>query len=421
MNNPPTEAVDVVGFEFSTGVDTVTLLPDPPRQHRHYTIVSVDDHVVEPPDTFAGRIPNALQDRAPRVVDHGRGQAWLYDGQLLPNIGLSAVVGRPAREWGSDPTRFEDMRPGAWDPAARVRDMDLDGVYASLNFPSFVAGFGGGRLQTITKDRELAKACVRAWNDWHQEAWVGSHPHRFIGNQLPWLLDPLEGAAEVRRNAERGAQALTFPEQPERMGLPSMFTDHWDPILRACEETDTVVCIHTGSGGALPDLGDGAPPSLASLVFGSYALIPTAVWLYSMVPVRFPDIKICVSEGGISWVPGLLDRLDHLLRHRANRVYFGPWFDVDVLPSEVMQRNFWFCAVDDPSTWSQRHRIGVDRIMLEVDYPHPDCSWPNTQRQFHEQLANIPDDEVAAITWRNASALFRHPVPLEVQRDPDAF
>jgi predicted TIM-barrel fold metal-dependent hydrolase len=253
------------------------------------------------------------------------------------------------------------------------------------------------------------------------DEWVGRHPDRFIGCQIAWLHDPELAAAEVRRNAERGFKAITFPESPDRLGFPSVFTRHWDPLIQACAETGTVVCIHTGSGGGLPDMGDGAPASLASVVFGSYALIPTAAWLYSMIPVRFPDLKIAVSEGGISWVPGLIDRLEHLLRHRDNPAYYAPWNTTDLAPADVLTRNFWFCAVDDPTSWSLRHRIGVHHIMIEVDYPHPDCSWPHSQALFHEQLRDLPPAEAERICWGNASELFRHPVPAAVQADPNAM
>ena len=109
------------------------------------------------------------------------------------------------------------------------------------------------------------------------------------------------------------------------------------------------------------------------------------------------------------------------MRHRENPAYYGPWYGLDISPSEVLQRNFWFCAVDDPSAWALRHRIGVDRIMLESDYPHPDSNWPNTQAVFQEQLRDVPPEESMRISWGNASELFRHSVPAAVQDDPDAF
>jgi hypothetical protein len=170
---------------------TVTLLPDPDRQRRYYTLISVDDHIVEPPDAFEGRLPTKLAERGPRVIKRADGlETWLYDGIELPNIGFNAVAGRPLEEMSYEPTRFEDMRRGSWDIKARLHDMDLDGVYASLNFPSFLPGFAGIRMQTITKDQELAFASIRAWNDWHIESWAArSEGWRRDGarERTPWL------------------------------------------------------------------------------------------------------------------------------------------------------------------------------------------------------------------------------------------
>jgi hypothetical protein len=229
-----------------TGADkTVTFLPEPERAERRYTVISVDDHIVEPPDTFEGRVPRKFADRAPMVVDtDDGGQTWMYDGQSLPNVGFNAVVGRPVSEFGFEPTRFDEMRRGAWDIHERVKDMDLNGVYASLNFPSFLPGFAGQRLQQVTKDRDLAMASVRAWNDWHIEAWAGAYPGRIIPCQLPWLLDPEVGAKMVYENAERGYRALTFSENPAMLGLPTIHSGHWDPLMAACAATGTVVNLH---------------------------------------------------------------------------------------------------------------------------------------------------------------------------------
>ncbi len=171
---------------------SVTLLPDPPRASRRYTLISVDDHIVEPPDTFTGRLPRQFADRAPKVVDTADGgQAWVYDDQVLPNVGFNAVVGRPVSEYGFEPVRFDEMRRGAWDIHERVKDMDLNGVYASLNFPSFLPGFAGQRLQQVTKDHDLALASVRAWNDWHHDVWAGSYPAGSFPASCPgcWILN----------------------------------------------------------------------------------------------------------------------------------------------------------------------------------------------------------------------------------------
>ena len=119
----------------------LTWLPEPARAERRFTVISVDDHIVEPPNAFEGRMPAKYADRAPRVVEHDDGrQAWVYEGQELPNVGFNAVVGRPVSEYSFEPTRFDEMRRGAWDIEARIADMDLNGVYASLCFPSFLPG-----------------------------------------------------------------------------------------------------------------------------------------------------------------------------------------------------------------------------------------------------------------------------------------
>ncbi|WP_156765191.1 amidohydrolase family protein, partial [Mycobacterium sp. 1245852.3] len=232
-------ATDLNFTTAKTGAQrSVTFLPDPPRAPRRYTVISVDDHIVEPPDTFTGRLPRKFADRAPKVVEtDSGGQTWVYDGKELPNVGFNAVVGRPVAEYGFEPVRFDEMRRGAWDIHARIKDMDLNGIYASLNFPSFLPGFAGQRLQQVTGDRDLALASVRAWNDWHFDVWAGSYPDRIIPCQLPWLLDPDLGAKMIRDNAERGFHAVTFSENPAMLGLPSIHTDHWDPLMAACAET----------------------------------------------------------------------------------------------------------------------------------------------------------------------------------------
>jgi predicted TIM-barrel fold metal-dependent hydrolase len=342
----------------------------------------------------------------------------LWDGELIANVGFNAVAGRPSSEYGFEPTRFDEMRRGAWDIAARVVDMDLNGIYASLNFPSFLPGFAGQRLQQVTSDPDLALACLRAWNDWHLEEWAGHAPERIIPLQLPWMLDPEVGAEEVRRNAARGFKAMTFSEAPHLLGFPSLHRGYWDPLMRACEETETVVCLHVGSSGTSPATAPDAPSDTVGVLFFGYAMFAAVDWLYSRIPVRFPGLRICLSEGGIGWVAGLLDRLDHVERYQH---MYGTWDGIDLSPAEVLQRNFWFCAIEDRSGLEQRHRIGVDHICLESDYPHQDGTWPDTQEILRVQLDGIPGDEVRKLTWGNASNLFDFPVPVAVQDDPDAY
>lgn len=390
-----------------------TLLPDPAPRERTYTIISVDDHLVEPPHLFEGRVPAALAPRAPRIVTLPNGdEAWEFEGALYPQVGLNAVAGRPKDEWSMEPARFDEMRPGCFDVDARVRDMDLDGVYASLCFPSLIAGFAG-TVFSRAKDPELGLACVRAWNDWHLTEWAGAHPDRFIALQVAWLGDPDLAAADVRANAARGAKALSFPENPVDLGLPSLHTDHWDPLLRACEETETVVCLHNASSSWTAARSPGAPLALYTTLFPVNALVTAADWLWARIPTRFPSIKLALSEGGIGWVPMLIDRINYVLDHSA--VGSDHWDDPHLSPVDALRRNFWFCTIDLGSTLALREHIGIDRICIESDYPHADSTWPDTQPRARAALTALPPGDVRKLTWENASALFRHPVPEELQ------
>jgi predicted TIM-barrel fold metal-dependent hydrolase len=396
----------------------VTLLPDPEVRYRYFPLISVDDHFIEAENMFEGRFPAVLTDRAPHVIEEENGdQVWVFEDRREAHTGLNAVVGRPLEECGMEPTRFDAMRRGTWDPAARVRDMNINGVYASLNFPSALPGFAGQRLQLGGIDEELALATVRAWNMWALEEWVQPNPERFIACQVPWLRDPQLAADEIRRNAELGFKAVSFSEGPDKLGLPSLHTGYWEQFIQACEETGTVICLHVGSSSTLPEAGEGAPADTQAVLFFSSATVYTVDWLFSGIPTNHPDLKIVMSEGGTGWVAGLIDRLRHVSHYQQ---LFGNW-NHRLTPAEVLQRNFYFCAIDDPASFKQVDEIGVDNLLLETDYPHLDSSWPDSQEMLHEHLKHLSATQMERITWRNASEVFRHPVPASVQADPNSF
>ena len=408
------------GFMRSRKPEQVTLLPDPPRARRRLPIISTDDHLVEPPEMFDGRLPAKFAEQAPRVIDHeGGGQAWLYDGRVNPQIGLAAVAGRPIEECSYEPVRFDEMRHGVVGRATRVCATWTSTACTRRSVSprrcpaSVVIG-----CSSASSDPELALAVTRATNDWHLDAWAGAHPDRFVPCQIPWLLDPEVAAEEVRRNAARGFKAISFSENPEPLGLPSIHTGHWDPLLAACEETETVVCLHVGSSGATPTTSSDAPGDCIGVLFFGFAMFAAVDWLYSKIPVRFPGIKLCLSEGGIGWVAGLLDRLDHVGKYQA---IYGTWEGIDLTPREVLQRNFWFCSLEDESAFDVLEHVGEDHVTVETDYPHLDGTWPDSQKILWHQIGHLPRATAEKIAWRNASELFRHPVPDAVVADPERW
>jgi predicted TIM-barrel fold metal-dependent hydrolase len=298
------------------------------------------------------------------------------------------------------------MRPGCWNIDARIKDMDINGVWASLNFPSMITGFAG-RVYSSAKDPDLGLAVTRAFNDWVYEGWWQPYPERIIPLGITFLADPAKAAAEVRRNAERGFRSVTLPERPHRIGLPSIFSEYWDPILAACEETETVISLHVGSSGRPGDVPDVRSTGLFASLFSQQSLTACTEWIWSGVPARFPGIKIALSEGGIGWVAMLLDRLEAVVERSG----YGKDYPGDLSPAEVLQRNFWFCTIDDPRTIALRNAIGVDRIMVEVDYPHGDSHWPNTQSWIKQVWGTLPADDLRKMTHLNAAKLFRWPLP----------
>jgi predicted TIM-barrel fold metal-dependent hydrolase len=387
------------------------LLPDPEPRPVRYTVISVDDHLVEPADMFEGRLPARFGDQAPRVVTTDGGhEAWEFDGERYTQVGMNAVAGVRPEARSLEPARFDQMRPGCWDIHERIRDMDINGVWASLNFPSQVTGFCG-RVFSSASDPDLGLAVTRAWNDWLFDDWWGPYPDRIIPCGITFLADPDTGAAEIRRNATRGFRAVTLPERPHRIGLPTLFSGYWDPIIEACADTETVVCLHVGSSG-MPDFPDGAPLlELGATLFGQLSLQACTEWLWSGYPVRFPDLKIAMSEGGIGWVAMLLDRLDNVIDRSGYGRLAEEW---GIRPADVLRRNFWFCTLDDPSTIDTRHAIGIGNIMVETDYPHGDGTWPDTQDVIEKHWGHMPAHELRALCCENAARLFRHPLPSEV-------
>ena len=382
-------------------------LPEPEPREVRYTVISVDDHLVEPPDMFEGRLPARLADRAPRVVESPDGhQVWEFEGERFTQVGMNAMAGRRLESMRYEPSRFDEMRPGCWDIDARIGDMDVNGVWASLNFPSMITGFCG-RVYSQAQDPSLGLAVTRAWNDWLFEEWYSPYPDRIIPLGITWLTDPVVGAEEIRRNASRGFRSVTLPERPHRIGLPSLYSGYWDPIVEACAETDTVISLHVGSSGGY-DHPEGSPRlQLGATMFGQLSLAACAEWLWTGYAVRYPGLKIAMSEGGIGWVAMLLDRLDNIVDRSGYALdTFG-----DLRPAEVLKRNFWFCTIDDPSTIDTRHRIGVDHIMVETDYPHGDGTWPDTQQVIASAWGHLPDDELRLLCHENAARLYRHPLP----------
>lgn len=361
-------------------------------------LVSVDDHLVEPPDMFDGRIPAKYADQAPKVERLEDGSdVWTFNGSIIPNIGLNAVAGRPMEEYGVEPTAFDEMRPGCFDIHERIKDMNAGGLLASMNFPSF-PGFSG-RLFAACADKDLALAVVQAYNDWHIEEWCGAYPGRMIPMALPVLWDAELAAKEVRRVAKKGVHSITFTENPATLGYDSFHNPSWDPLWKAAVDENVVISIHLGSSGQLAVTASDAPIDVMMTLQPMNICSAAADLLWSRVFKEFPDIRFALSEGGTGWIPYFLDRLDRTyeMHHRWTGQDFG-----GRLPSEVFRQHFLTCFIADPVGIQLRHMIGIDNIAWECDYPHSDSSWPEAPEELAQVAADVPEDELNKITFENA-------------------
>ena len=366
-------------------------------------LISVDDHIVEPPDVFVGRVPKQYEDLAPRliVLDDGT-EAWEYLGNVSTSVGLNAVVGRAPEEYGLEPTAFADMRPGCFDVHERVRDMNANGVLASLNFPSW-PGFAGRQFQ-LTPDKDLALALLRAYNDWHVDEWCGAYPDRFIPCGLVPVWDAELAGAEVRRLAAKGCHSITFSENPARLDLPSLHSDLWDPMWAACEDEQTVVNLHIGSSSQLVVTADDAPMDVLISLQPLNLVQAAADLIWSPVLRKFPTFKIAMSEGGIGWIPYLLERIDYTYEH--HKAWTGQDFG-DQLPSQLFKERIVTCFIDDAAGVKNRHDIGIDMITWECDYPHSDCTWPTSPERLAKSLDGVPDAAIDKMTHLNAMRVYQ--------------
>ena len=386
-------------------------------------IISVDDHVVEPAHLWQTWLPDRFKDRGPRSERRGIGtmrhigggtyeqtfdddgpqaDCWIYEDLVYINKRHVAAVGYDRDDMTMSPITYDEMRPGCFDPKARLADMDLNWVEASLCFPTFPRFCG----QTFTeaKDRELALACIKAYNDWMVLEWCGDSGGRLIPLIIVPLWDADLAADEVRRNAERGVRAVTFSEIPPHLGLPSIHSGFWDPFFQACAETGTVVNMHIGSSSKMPATSPDAPVAVAATLSFNNAMGSLADFLFSGVLIKFPTLRLAYSEGQIGWLPYILERADAVWEdHRA---WGGVADTIPEPPSTYFHRQVWGCFFKDFHGLRSLDVIGDDRVTFETDYPHTDSTWPDTKAIATDMMAGLTDEQIYKVVRGNAIDLY---------------
>jgi predicted TIM-barrel fold metal-dependent hydrolase len=386
-------------------------------------IVSVDDHVIEPPSVWQDRVPAKYKDIAPRIIKESDGQEyWVYEDTKMVTGGLGAVAGRRKEDITVEGYPYSEMRPGCYDPVARLADMDEAGILGSLNFPS-IPRFCG-QLFWEAKDKDLALLCVRAYNDWMIDEWCATAPGRYIPLTIIPLWDPQLAVREIERTAAKGSRSFCFSENFEPLGLPTIHdpSHYWDPVIGAANDTGQVLSIHIGSSSTMYKVSSNSP-FMANMSMG--AIRPAGCmlsWIFSGLFQRFPDIKIALSEGSIGWIPWFLERSQQVLETQKHWVAKGQQYpgsaegahavniDADVFKIDIYddyRNHFYGCFIDDTTGLRMLDVIGEDNVMIETDYPHSDTTWPHSIKLAHERLTGLSEDVQYKILRGNAERLYQ--------------
>jgi predicted TIM-barrel fold metal-dependent hydrolase len=362
-------------------------------------IVSADDHITEPGNVFDKHLSGKAFETAPKLRTTSDGSNyWEYEGRKIPSIGLNAVVGRPPEEYGMEPTSMSQLRAGCYDVHERIKDMNVNGIAASMNFASFT-GLDGGLFFSAT-DKSLALQHMQAYNDWHIDEWCGAYPGRFIPCCFLPLWDMDASVAEVKRLASKGCYSISLNDNPGARGLPSIHTDYWEPLWKVVTDLGTTICLHIGSGHPPPHASMNTPIEAWITTMPMSISIGAADWLNLAALHRYPTMRIALSEGGIGWIPYFMERADfsHQQHHAwtHSNQYMGT-----LKPSDVFKRHFINCFIDDKFGMHNVDWVGEDNIAYECDYPHSDTLWPNAPEALWDSVKHLSDTQINKITHLN--------------------
>jgi predicted TIM-barrel fold metal-dependent hydrolase len=393
-------------------------------------IISVDDHVVEPPHVWQTYLPQRYREQGPRVErekwgpfvhkpgaryrntvdpDGVEGDFWIFEDEVIyvhksfVAIPLSATPDGDVKHFDRTvmqmvPITYDEMRPGCYDREARIADFDLNWVDGSLPFPTFPRFCGQTFLEA--KDHDLGLACVRAYNDWMVEEWC--EPSR--GYNIPLCIMPLWdaelAAAEIERMAAKGVHAFCFSEIPTRLKLPSIHSGEWDPMFAAADANDIVLCMHVGSSSTMPAASPDSPEAVGGTVAFNNVMASMADWLFSGNLIRFPNLKLAYSEGQIGWIPYALERADTVWEHH------NPWMHtkdrIPELPSSYYWGRIFGCFTADRHGLANIDACGEDNICFETDYPHTDTTWPHSREYAEKMIDGLTDEQAYKVLRGNA-------------------
>ena len=370
-----------------------------------YGLISVDDHVQEPPDLWTNRLSRIRWGkRIPHLEQLSDGtERWLVDGQVLLD-GRAARAGALMADRNCEPHSWEQVPLAAYLPSERLKAMDAAGVDYSVLYPT-VAGLAGeafGRLQ----DPELELACVQAYNDWLIEEWCAAS-ERFIPQCIVPIWPAEATVAEIERAVAKGHRGVVFPSLPMHLrAVPHVSGPEYDPVWAVCEELNVPICLHAG---ASPELQyapfSGLAPALAGALNAVTSPVSSVFVIsllsFSRVLLRHPRLRVVLAESALSWGLLYLEWADHQFEHDglAREGY-------DLKPSEMFQRQCFFTSWFDQVGPFAEH-VGADHILWSTNFPLGTSTWPRTQETIARCFQDVSAEAREKVLWKNAAILYR--------------
>jgi predicted TIM-barrel fold metal-dependent hydrolase len=361
-------------------------------------IISADSHFVEPPNMWAERVDKKFRDRAPHTVRGLNGR----DGEFFVCENISPVpvagffgAGVPSEALGEHIKKGMDAAPASvWDPAARIKDQDRDGVQAEVIYTSMGMPLYG------LDDVALRVACFRAYNDWAVE-YCSHDPKRLLPLGLITLEDIGAGVQELQRIAKKGMRgAMIWASPPE--DLPYNHTDY-DPFWTAAQDLNMPLSLHilTGRKGTGVDFFKG---NLALQVSTLHHEVERsiAVFVLGGVLERFPKLTIVSAENDVAWMPYFMWRMDFA----QDRVGSMSSKKLSLKPSEYVKRQIYASFINEPIFLDGLHRYAADNAMWSSDYPHTAAIWPKSQEFIKETFSGLAEADRRRIVHDTAARVY---------------
>lgn len=368
---------------------------------------SGDSHFLEPDDIWFQILPKELAERMPRSEKHEDSETLYIDGtsfnRPMPRMGGITGEVRGEKVENMSLQDVSHRPPGARDVKARIKDLDGEGIWGEVVFPSL------GLWDYLITDRKLAATAFRAMNEWKLSEVQGAAPDRLVVTPSIPLLNLEDAIAEIHHVASIGFHSVFLPLAPPG-DLKDWNYDIWDPLWSAIEETGLVMALHLGTeGGAQGGMRTYGGPGRAVLnyVETTYGVQRFATKMVSSgVLERHPKLRILLSEAGASWIPFAGDRMNE--GYRQHSLFAKP--KLARLPKEYLYEHF-YCSFQHDISAVEAAQNGYTNALWGSDYPHLEGTFGHTQDTLHELFDDITPELRQRITIGAFNELFPHVSP----------